>query len=121
MNKGDYVRDMAGNISKVECIIDYKRTPSIPYLTSKGVIILTNDIYLDSDIKYGKCEKVKIYVPEADKYSLIEVGDYVDNLEVVGKSNTMITLSNGISRYLDFLNNVSILTKEKIDDNTIKL
>ena len=50
INKGDYVRDMAGNISKVECIIDYKRTPSIPYLTSKGVIILTNDIYLDSDI-----------------------------------------------------------------------
>lgn len=119
VKQGNYVRDIAGNISKVDCIVDYKRNNPTYYLLSGNLVIISNDDYIDSDIKYGKHEKIINVSDEDNRYTLIEPNDYIFGLRVVGKNNYSIALENGISKYIDLLEDVPIITKEKVEINTI--
>lgn len=121
INKGDYVRDMAGNISRVECVIDYKRNNPTAYLLNKGVVIYSNDTYLEQDVKYAAKEKIIDVQSYDNRYQLIVPGDYIFESEVIGKLHYCITLANGHSKYIDLIKDVPILTKEKIEENTIIL
>lgn len=123
IKKGDYVRDMAGNIAKVDFIVDYKRNDPTYYLLTGSLVAISNDSFIDSDNVCGRHEKIVKVVSAEDRYQLIEKGDLIfdntDLYKVVGNNNKIITLNNGISKYIDFLKDIDIITKEKIEDNKI--
>lgn len=123
IKKGDYVRDMAGNIAKVDFIVDYKRDDPTYYLLTGNLVAISNDLYIDSDNVCGRHEKIVNAVPAKDRYQLIEIGDLVGDFtgmyEIVGKTKGMITTNNGITKYIDLIDDIDILTKEKIEDNKI--
>lgn len=123
IKKDDYVRDMAGNIARVDFIVDYKRTDPTYYLLTGNIVAISNDLYIDSDDVCGRHEKIVNAVPAKDRYQLIEMGDLVGDIrgmyEIVGKTKGMITTDNGITRYIDLIDGIDVLTKEKIENNKI--
>ena len=108
MKVGDYIRVDNGCICKV---LDYTD-------------ISDNDFYVNTDSEYNVIYKSWIVKSSPNIIDLIEVGDYVNGVEVENIDDEWITMSDTKVPILKSIANgliVSILTKEQFEEIEYKI
>ncbi len=80
MKVGDYVRTDTGIITKIKNIIDFKKDNEFEYLNYNDVCVLTTESDYFHDVV--GC-RGKIIKSSPNIIDLIEVGDYINGVEVI--------------------------------------